>query len=982
MPERPRNARTRATMMPAKRPLNLDTEQQGMTLSSLARLTLWLGAIALASCNALVRLPQDHERLIQDPPTRLSELERLRFTIENLGEVEPGLLYRSANPGRGLLEFLVRRVDLKYVVNLRGTTDPENEAFMESKGGRIINLPMSASRPPNPDQVLELIRVTHQARREGASILIHCMAGADRTGMMVGSWRMLFQGARDREALMRETLMYRHLPPAWPNVHRHLEVFRPELFQDFVDNPSLLDDDSLTAALEERFLLGYPLLESHLDTTSGPLRAGTARADLVEGWSGPVQMATYGPSPPMSAGVRHPVYARALVLDNGASRLALVSCDLLIMHSGLRAAVIEKVSAKAPRLDTIMLSATHTHTSVGGYVDDPLFGFYMLGKFDPEWADHLAARIAAAITEANSSLRKARLGCGRTFVDDASHNRRIGEAIDPEVALIKITDDEEKPLALVVNFAGHPILEPDDAMISPDYPGLLAEKLDADFGFGFFLQGALGDLNAGSKDRGDQWKQPGLAEAVAERLHKSISRVYDAIPVQAEQRLSSLTASFRLPEVDFNLMPDLLFPLEWLFSSLISWPDEYPLQGIRIGDAAIIATASELSGRLGRQVKRDSPAPFTLVASHCGDYAGYALAQAYHARKKLDASSIAALGGPSHGPQLARSAASLLNALWDEKEKTTSAPRLSPAALHRISWPEGTITDEERARLLAVAAGEENRELGLSIDPTLPQSRSHAALVGGSLNDSLRIDLYTAWHDRVRGASGVRGNLRDTGLRLSAEIPAQLRVDLELGRRSSSWRQGGDKKRSDGSLGAGLGIEKVFTISSSAIDGNALRVLPRLELNTPGGAPGPEEPFAFAPSAGVWRPALGGGIEYTWNTSRTLSAQTLYTTSIGDRLGRRPGDHWESLLAYSERHGSVSLHLRAEAALWQADYREGGLAAADLEESSWGFALRPGLSFHLGESAELFIEGRLPIAGEAPGAGNGSGLFIGLTAGF
>ena len=281
--------------------------------------------------------------------------------------------------------------------------------------------------------------------------------------------------------------------------------------------------------------------------------------------------------------------------------------------------------------------------------------------------------------------------------------------------------------------------------------------------------------------------QAGLAEAVAERLHRAISKTYDAIPVQAEQRLSSLTASFRLPEVDFNLMPDLLFPLEWLFSSLIAWPDEYPLQGIRIGNAAIIATASELSGRLGRQVKRDSPAPFTLVASHCGDYAGYALAQPYHARKKLDASSIAALGGPSHGPQLVRSSASLLNALWDEKEKTTSAPRLSPAAIHRINWPEGTITDEERARLLAAAAREEDRELGLSIDPTLPQSRSHAALVGGSLGEGLRIDLYTAWRDQVRGASGARGDLRDTGLRLSAEIPAQLRVDLELGHRSSSW---------------------------------------------------------------------------------------------------------------------------------------------------------------------------------------------------
>lgn len=958
------------------------SRQPGTALSSTRRLAPVLLAISLTACNALVKIPSGHKPLREDPPAALSGLERLRFTLENLGEVEPGLLYRSANPSPGLLKFLVNRVGLKYVVSLRGSINPADAAYMESVGGEMISLPMSASRPPKPAQILEIIRTTHRARKEGAAILIHCMAGADRTGMMVGTWRMLFQGVRDRKALTRETLMYRHIPPAWPNVHRHLEVFRPDLFQDFIDDPSLLDDESRTFDLEKNFLLDYPLLAGRRAATDGPLRAGTARVNLTEGWSEPIQMASYGPSPPRARGVRKPVYARALVLDNGATRLALVSCDLLIMHRGLREAVLDKLSGSGSHFDGVMLSATHTHTSVGGFVDDPLFEFYMLGEFNPEWADHLAGRIAAAISGADGSLQAARLGCGRTFVDDASYNRRFGEITDPELALIKITNPAGEPLALVVNFAGHPILEPDDAMLSPDYPGLLTRKLDLHYGFGFFLQGALGDLNASSKQHRRDWKREELARVVAESLYRAIDEVYESIPVQAETRLASLTTSFRLPEVDFNLVPDLLFPLEWLLTSLVDWPENFPLQGIRIGDAAILATSSELSCRLGLQVKRNSPAPFTLVASHCGDYAGYALAQPYHARSKLDASSIAALGGPSHGPHLVKSSAAILDALWEGEEKNPAGPRLSPAALHRINWPMRSLTAPERERLLLDASAAEERELGLSLDPTLPQSRSFSALVGNSMRESLRVDLATSWRDRVRGASGSRGDVDDSSVRLSAEIPGDLRFDLRLGYRNATWELDGVQGQARGARDLELGVEKVFTLSSKRIEGDALRLIPRIQLHAPSGDGDSGIPFAFAAGSGAWRPGAGGSIEFTWNTFRTLSAQTLYTTSLDDYHGRRPGDRWDSLLGYSERHGCVSLNMRAAGTLWRADRRAGGLTAADLDETSYEVTLRPGFSLHLEENAEFFVEGRFPLYNSTGGSGGGRGVVIGLAIGF
>ena len=942
------------------------------------RLGLLLLIAALSSCNALLKTPTGSKPLGNNTPSALSGLERLCFTVENLGEVETGLLYRSANPSRRLLDFLVKRVGLKYVVNLRGSIHPADAAFMESIGGKVFSLPMSASRPPKPAQVLELIRITHLARKEGAAILIHCMAGADRTGMIVGAWRMLFQGVRDRKALTRETRMYRHLPAAWPNVHRYIESFRPGLFQDFIDDPELLDDETRTAELEKNFLEDYPLTRGRRKVTSGPLRVGTASMDLVGDWNRPLQMATYGPSPPRARGVRQPVEARALVLDNGTTRLALVSCDLLIMHRQLREDVLKKLAEAGLSLDGILLSATHTHTSVGAYIDDPLFEFYMLGKYDPEWADHLAGRISGAVTRAAGALQEARLGCGRAFVTEASYNRRLGQVTDPELTLVKITDAAGEPLALLANFAGHPILEPDDAMLSPDYPGLLGRKIDARYGFGLFLQGALGDLNAGRR-RGPNWKKEGLAEKIAEDLYQAIGKVYESIPVQAEVKLASLTTSFRLPEVNFNLVPDLLFPLEWAFSALADWPGDYPLQGIRVGDAAILATASELSCGLGLQVKRNSPAPFTLVASHCGDYAGYALPQLDHAHTKLDASSIVALGGPAHGPHLVASSAALLDALWEGEEKTPGEPRLSPAARQGIDRQLLSLDNPAREELLAEASAAEDRELGLHLDPTLPQSRSFSALVGNSLPGNPGIDLATSWHSRVRGSSGALGEVHDSGALLSAAIPGDLLLDLQLAYRTSSWELAGIQGQTAGPRDLELGIEKTFTLNSSRIDGNALRLIPRLQLEAPTGDADHNIPFAFANGSGSWRPGGGASLEFTWNTFRTLHAQALYATTLNSYHGRQQGDRWDGRLGYSERHGFTSLNMALCGTLWGKDRRDGGLTTADLAENSWELSLRPGLSLHLADNIEFFIEGHLPLSSSSAGAGGGRGILVGLT---
>ena len=226
--------------------------------------------------------------------------------------------------------------------------------------------------------------------------------------MMVAIWRMLFQGVTDRDALADETWYHAHNRFAHPTVHRVIRRFQPELFLPFVRDPALLDDDEAVDQLERSYFQNQPLLSGRQGTTRGPLTAGVGKVALIEGIAPPIPMATYGPMPGMAKGVREPVFARAIVFDNGARRLALVSCDLMIMDLRIRKKVMDLARSRGFDLDDILLTATHTHTSIGGYVDHWLAEFYIMGSFRADVRSHLVERIVDAIALAVDDRRAAK----------------------------------------------------------------------------------------------------------------------------------------------------------------------------------------------------------------------------------------------------------------------------------------------------------------------------------------------------------------------------------------------------------------------------------------------------------------------------------------------------------------------------------------------------------------------------------------------
>ena len=175
-----------------------------------------------------------------------------------------------------------------------------------------------------------------------------------------------------------------------------------------------------------------------------------------------------------SRGIHTRVRARAIVLDNGAERAALVQVDL----GGIPYALVQRVHELIPEAgippENIMIAATHTHSSTGPIWPTDSAGYAVLGGdlFDSRIFEFTARGIARAIVVANSYRAPAKLGIASTRVTDASRNRNFepflrnedvpedeaaarAASIDPVLTVIRVDEADGRPIGVWSNFAIH-----------------------------------------------------------------------------------------------------------------------------------------------------------------------------------------------------------------------------------------------------------------------------------------------------------------------------------------------------------------------------------------------------------------------------------------------------------------------------------------------------------------------------------------------
>jgi protein tyrosine phosphatase (PTP) superfamily phosphohydrolase (DUF442 family) len=160
----------------------------------------------------------------------------------NFHVVSDGRVYRSAQPTAAALFDAIARLQLKTVLNLRGANPEEawwqNEsAVCRSTGVTLVDLPMSANELPSRETLLALYDVLATAQYP---ILIHCQAGADRTGAAAAIWRMM--NGDSREAAQSElSPAYFHYEAFTPAMDLLVAVFQPD--RDWIAN--VYDPDTI-----------------------------------------------------------------------------------------------------------------------------------------------------------------------------------------------------------------------------------------------------------------------------------------------------------------------------------------------------------------------------------------------------------------------------------------------------------------------------------------------------------------------------------------------------------------------------------------------------------------------------------------------------------------------------------------------------------------------------------------------------------------
>jgi len=339
------------------------------------------------------------------------------------------------------------------------------------------------------------------------------------------------------------------------------------------------------------------------------LTAGVAQVDITP----PTGVAMYGygaRGKNVSEGIHDRLYAGALVLANGTTKLAIATIDIGAVRKE-NAENIKAMVRKQTDIQNILLIASHTHSGPA------------------QWIKETEKRIAEVIIEADRNRKSARIGVGVGEVREG-HNRRMitsderlimfwanrdripTSPVDYQLGVIRI-EGSDGPIATLVNFTCHPVVAgPGNLLYSADYPGamkrILKEKIGGQV---MYLPGASGDINP-------FWDKTPPNEGAFEQIEKMGRAIADEV-LQVSRHI-----------IEYDEMPRISFKNETI--PLASRQDTARVERkilaeintVLIGEnLALAAFPGEFFVEHGLSLKKRSPFKYTFFIGYCNDQLAY-----------------------------------------------------------------------------------------------------------------------------------------------------------------------------------------------------------------------------------------------------------------------------------------------------------------------------------------------------------------------
>lgn len=355
---------------------------------------------------------------------------------------------------------------------------------------------------------------------------------------------------------------------------------------------------------------------------------------------------------------RDPLTVNAVVFDDDAARIAVVSIDVCVIPGEVAHAMQQAcAAATAIQAVDVIVAATHTHVA-------PCTTNQLVGAVDPIFLARLIEAVAQSVTNAIANLEACDLFAGVGHLAQMGWNRRgmrrdgschmywgswqpdfvgLEGPRDGEVGVIFARKPDGQVKVVIPSFATHPNCVEGESFYSADLPGEVRRVIRATLGpeVGVvYLTGAAANTAPSIMENNPQNQQPWRGEQGLVRSGLYLGG--EILKVIAEQMtpmpapvLCHVQAHVPIPMREWDTWADLSAfkggMLDFFEQSRADWPRllreanpvETRLHALRLGDAAICFNPTELYVEFGLALKQRSPACVTLVGQLADGYIGY-----------------------------------------------------------------------------------------------------------------------------------------------------------------------------------------------------------------------------------------------------------------------------------------------------------------------------------------------------------------------
>jgi hypothetical protein len=383
--------------------------------------------------------------------------------------------------------------------------------------------------------------------------------------------------------------------------------------------------------IRHRVLIPLILTCAFTSLARAELKVGVGKAIITPDPLLPVSGGV-GPSRP-TQGKQGELTARAIVLQQGETKVAFVQLDLLGFPSVLAARVHKRV----PRIpaDNILIASTHTHSAPDCYGFPGLDG---KSSANLEYIDFVCNQAAVAVNQALDNLQPSQLKIATgEATGKIAYNYYAPELYDPRMSVIQAITPSGKAICTLVNYAIHPeVLGNGRGLVSPDLVGPLCDQLEADLGgMAMFINGAQGGMITADNRLLDKPADPLKAKwhdartweecvRIGHLMASEAQRIIKDAEPQTDPALACYARQVKFP-VDSDLM--------WII--ILESPLKYPynrdksittrLNLVNIGNAQILTVPGEALPNIGYYLKRHMRGEHNLLFGLTNDAFGYIL---------------------------------------------------------------------------------------------------------------------------------------------------------------------------------------------------------------------------------------------------------------------------------------------------------------------------------------------------------------------